>query len=125
MYRFYIAHGEKRLSSVTFTTLSSYIAMHVEFRQTCIYKIAEELELEVEKVVLPPAVVDWFFQYLDNFDTANSALESCFEIVKDNAGLVQANPAYLPYELRQILTRAISAAKSAKSNKADAKKGVK
>jgi hypothetical protein len=125
MYRFYIAHGEKRLSSVTFTTLSSYIAMHVEFRQTCIYKIAEELELEVEKVVLPPAVVDWFFQYLDNFDTANSALEACVEIVKDNAGLVQANPAYLPYELRQILTRAISAAKSAKSNKPDAKKGVK
>jgi len=39
--------------------------------------------------------------------------------------LVQANPAYLPYELRQILTRAISAAKSTKSNKADAKKGVK
>ena len=84
MYRFYIAHGEKRLSRVTFTTLSSYIAMHVEFRQTCIY------EMEVGNVVLPPPVVDWFFEYLDNFDTATNAR---VEIVKDNAGLIQANPA--------------------------------
>ena len=90
MYRFYIAHGEKRLSSVTFTTLSSYIAMQVEFRQTCIYKIAEELEMEVGNVVLPLPVVDWLFEYLDKFDTATNAR---VEIVKDNAGLIQANPA--------------------------------
>ena len=51
--------------------------MYVEFRQTCIYKIAEELEMEVGNVVLPPPVVDWFFEYLDNFDTANSDVESC------------------------------------------------
>ena len=81
------------MSSVTFTTLSSYIAMHVEFRHMFIYKIAEELEMEVGNVVLPPPVVDWFFEYLDNFDTAMSAIETCVKIVKDNAGLIQANPA--------------------------------
>ena len=43
------------------------------------YKIAEELDMEVANVVLPPPV-DWFFKYLDNFDTATSALESCVEI---------------------------------------------
>ena len=84
MYRFYIAHGEKRLSSVTLSSLSSYIAMHVEFRQTCIYKLAaEELDIEVGNVVLPPPVVAWFYEYLDNFDTASGAIESSVEIVKD------------------------------------------
>ena len=54
--------------------------------QTCIYKLAEELDIEVVNVVLPPPVLAWFFEYLDNFDTSSSALESCVEIVKDNAG---------------------------------------
>ena len=76
-------------------------------------------------VVLPPPVVACFFEYLDNFDTASGAIESCVEIVKDNAGLIQSNPAYLPFELRQILSRAISAAKSSKSSKAEPKKESK
>ena len=41
MYRHCVSSGEKKLSSTTFNTLSSYIAMHVEFRQTCLYTIAE------------------------------------------------------------------------------------
>ena len=53
---------------------------------------AEELEVEVGQVVLPLPVVGWLYGYLDNFHTAASALESCAEIVKDNAGLIQANP---------------------------------
>ena len=96
--------------------------MHVEFRQMFIYKIAEEFEMEVGNAVLPPPVVDWFFEYLDKFDTATSAW---VKIVKDNAGLIQANPAYLPYELCQFLSRAISSAKSSKISKAEPKKGVK
>ena len=96
---------------MTFSTLSLYIAMHVEFRQTCTYKIAAELEVEVDQVVLLPPVIAWFFKYFDK-STAPRALESYVEIVRDNAGLIQAKPAYIPFYFHQILNRSITAAKS-------------
>ena len=71
----------------------------IEFRQTCILRLI--------------------------LQTASGAIESLVEIVKDNAGLVQAKSAYLPFELRQILSRAISAAKSSKSTKVESKKESK
>jgi len=108
MYRHYVSSGEKKLSSTTFNSLSSYIVMHVEFRQTTLYKIAEELNINVEQVVLPPPVESWFQEHLINFDTSPAALECCVQFVKDTAGLLSANPSYLPFELRQIVTRAVN-----------------
>ena len=108
MYRHYVSSGEKKLSSTTFNSLSSYIVSHVEFRQTTLYKIAEELNINVEQVVLPPPVESWFQEHLINFDTSPAALECCVQFVKDTAGLLSANPSYLPFELRQIVTRAIN-----------------
>ena len=60
MYRHYVSSGEKKLSSTTFNNLSSYIVIHLEFRQTSRYKIAEDLQIHVEQVHLPPPVESWF-----------------------------------------------------------------
>ena len=108
MYCHYVSSGEKKLSSTTFNTLSSYIAMHVEFRQTCLYKIAEELDIPVEQVDLPQPVQTWFQEHLINFETSPAAIECCVQLVKDTAGLLSANPSYIPFELRNIVTRAIN-----------------
>ena len=96
------------MSSTTFNSLSSYIVMHVECRQTALYKIAEELDINVEQVILPPPVESWFQEHLINFDTSPAALECCVQFVKESAGLMSANPSYIPFELRQIVTRAIN-----------------
>ena len=113
MYRYYISSGEKKLSSVTFNTLSSYIAMHVDFQQSCLYKLAEELEIAVDQVVIPPPVHAWFQEHLVNFDTSAASIECCVQFVQDNVGLLAANPAHIPFELRTILSRAISILKPA------------
>ena len=96
------------MSSTTFNTLSSYIAMHVEFRQTCLYKIAEELDIPVEQVDLPQPVQTWFQEHLIHFDTSPAAIECCVQLVKDTAGLLSANPSYIPFELHNVMTRAIN-----------------
>jgi len=62
----------------------------------------------VEQVILPPPVESWFQEHLINFDTSPAALECCVQFVKDTAGLLSANPSYLPFKLRQIVTRAIN-----------------
>ena len=80
MYRSFFAQGEKKLSSVTFTSLFSYIAMHVEFRQTCLYKVAEQLDIAVEQVVLPQSVQSWFHEQLENFDTSTAVIECCIQL---------------------------------------------
>ena len=82
--------------------------MHLEFRQTSLYKIAEEFEIPVEQVDLPPPVESWFQEHLINFDTSPAAIECCVQFVKDTAGLMSANPSYIPFELRTIVTRAIN-----------------
>ena len=66
------------------------------------------MEIPEEQVDLPPPVESWFQEHLINFDTSPAAIECCVQFVKDTAGLMSANPSYIPFELRTIVTRAIN-----------------
>jgi hypothetical protein len=52
--------------------------------------------IAVEQVVLPQSVQSWFHEHLENFDTSQAAIECCIQLVRDTAGLLLANPAYIP-----------------------------
>ena len=74
--------GQKELSShcVALNSLSSFIVMHVDFRQTCLCMLVEELEIGLHEVVRTQHVQNWFHNHLKNVDTSSAAIECCVQL---------------------------------------------